>query len=193
MRFSSNFEQKEWLGREALKEIKILYPEIFRNNIEFTPDMCVYDAFYFIYDENFKIKKRVFIEIKIRDIEYDNYILEWKKWNDINNLAKNDLMLNDDEYEILYINFTPESTYLWKVKDMNKEDLITKKMNKVTSISRTDKKDKKTWLLEKDSGKRLNYILNEKLLINKTYDNYLSNKVKEVIIKKPGLEDILFY
>jgi len=192
MRFSSDFEKREWLGREALKEIKILYPDLFKYNIEFTTDKCIYDAFYFIYDENFKIIKRVFIEIKIRDEEYENYILEWKKWNDITNIAKKQLFLNDDEYEILYINFTPNSTYLWKVKDMNKEELITKKMNKATSNSRFNKIDKKTWLLEKSVAKQLKYILNDELLINKTYNNYLSNKVKEVIKKKPGLEDILF-
>lgn len=193
MKFSTDFEKNEFVGREALKQIKIMYPDIFSGQIEYTNDMCVYDAFYFIYDKDYKIKKRVFIEIKVREKDWDEPFLEYNKWNDITNIAKNELCLNNDEYEILYINFLPSETIVWKIKDMNQNDLVVRKMNKATCNSRSDKKDKKVWLMNKSKGKQLNYILNQQQILSNKYNEYISNKIKEVIKKKPGLEDILFY
>jgi len=192
MKFINDFEKKEWLGREALKDLQIIYPELFKNYIEFTPEGCRYDAFYFIYDNNFKIKKRVFIEIKVRSENWDEPFLEWNKWKDITDIAKNDLYLNDDEYEILYLNFFPNETILWKIKDMDKSELVQRNMNKTTVESRTNKKDKKVWLMNKSLGKSLNYTINENLLLKRNYDEYMGELVSKQIKKKPGLEDILF-
>ena len=192
MRFTNDFEKNEHLGRKALSELKQIYSDIFSGTIEYTPDFCPYDAFYFIYDNEYKIKKRIFIEIKIRNKDYDDLFLEWNKWRDINNIATKQLHLKEDEFEILYINFLPTGTIIWKIKDMKSKDLVVRKMNKATSIDRKNKIDKKVWLLDKSVGKRLNYILNEDRILKQTYDSYLINKVKENIKKKPGLEDVLF-
>jgi hypothetical protein len=192
MKFINDFEKNEWLGREALKDLTTLYPDLFKNKIEYTPEGCVYDAFYFIYDDEFNIKKRVFIEIKVRNKNWNDPFLEHKKWKDITHLAKNVFFLKDDEYEILYLNFFPGETVLWKIKDMDTSLLEERLMNKTTVLSTKDKKNKKVWLMDKKAGKSLNYSINENLLIKRSYDKYLSELVKKQIVKKPGLEDILF-
>jgi hypothetical protein len=192
IKFASGYEKNEWLGREALKDLQIIYPELFKNYIEFTPEGCRYDAFYFIYDNDFKIKKRVFIEIKVRSENWDEPFLEWNKWKDITDIAKNVFDLNDDEYEILYLNFFPNETIVWKIKYMDKSLLVESKMNKATVESTSIKKNKKVWLMDKSVGKSLNYTINEPLLLKRNYDEYLSKLVTKQIKRKPGLEDILF-
>lgn len=192
MRFTDDFEKKEWLGRQALKELQKIYPEYFKWDIHFTEGKYDdYDAYYFIVDENQNIKKRVWVEIKIRDLEYDSYILEKKKLNQL--IKKRDSMfLTKDDVEFLYLNYTPSKTIIWNITNIKDEKKADRKMmNKATSISRDEKSNKEIYYLNQKEGKILNYILNEKHLL-KDYDDYLLNKLKKEIKKKPGLEDILF-
>ena len=60
-RFIDEFEKREWLGREALKEVKELYPEYFKFELLFTEGKYDdYDAYYFVIDKDtFNITKRV--------------------------------------------------------------------------------------------------------------------------------------
>lgn len=193
MKFTDEFEKREWLARQALKELQEIYPEYFKWEIHFTEGKYDdYDAYYFILDiEKQNIKKRVWIELKIRDTEYDTYILEKKKLNQL--IKKRDSMfLTKDDVEFIYINFTPTRTIIWNITNIKDEKQLERKvMNKATSISRDDKKNKEIYYLYPSEGKILNYVLNEKNLLRR-YDEYLLDKVKEMIKKKPGLEDILF-
>ena len=193
MKFTDDYEKREWLGREALKELKEIYPEYFKYELRFTTEKyAYYDAFYFIIDvDTQKLRKRVWIEIKIRDETYDDYVLELKKLNQL--IKKRDEMfLTEDDVIFLYLNYTPNETIIWNITKIKEEGEVKNKvMNKATSTSRKDKKDKKIYYLKPSDGKRLDYVLNEKQLLRK-YDNYLLDKVKEMIKKKPGLEDILF-
>jgi len=193
MRFTDDYEKREWLGREALKELQEIYPEYFKYDLRFTTEKYAdYDAFYFIIDEDTqKLRKRVWIEIKIRDTNYDEYVLEYKKLNQL--IKKRDeLFLTEDDVIFLYLNYTPNETIIWNISKIKEEgEVKSKVMNKATSTSRKDKMNKKIYYLKPSDGKRLDYVLNEKHLLRK-YDNYLLDKVKEQIKKKPGLEDILF-
>ena len=83
MRFTNDFEKREFIGRESLRELQKLYSNLFKYQLHFTTDTyAAYDAFYHIIDtETHSIKKRVLIEIKIRDRQFPEYILETKKLN----------------------------------------------------------------------------------------------------------------
>jgi hypothetical protein len=191
-RFTDDFEKREYLGREALKELQLQHPDLFKYQITFTTEKySEYDAMYIILDDNQQITKRVWIELKIRDTDYDDgYILETKKLNSLIKKRKS-LFLNENEVVFLYINFTPTKTIIWNVTNLEIETK-TLKANKATSDSRTNKINKSVLYLTQDTGRTLDYILNDKHLLTKYDTNYLLPKVKAEIKKRPGLEDILF-
>lgn len=173
MKFTDDFEKREFLAREALKELDIKYPKLFKNELFFTNDKySSYDAFYFITDGNGSIKKRVKIELKIRDKDFDEFILEKKKLKSIRKECGG--YLNDGEYSILYINFTPTQTILWDITDINEDNTSKLMANKATSVNRIDKENKDVIMLSPDDGIKLKFILNERELI----DNYQRRKNK---------------
>lgn len=181
MKFTNDFEKKEFLGREALKELQKLYPNLFKYELHFTTDTyAAYDVFYHIIDsETHSIKKRVLIEIKIRDREFPEYIIETKKLNSLKKIRK-DLCFNEDEMSILYINFCPNETIIWNIDKIN-NDIVTNEYNKATSVSRTHKINKDVIMLKPSEGKQLDYVLNEYKILNKTkVNNIVDNKVKEL-------------
>jgi hypothetical protein len=104
-KFIDKFEEREFYGREALKELKEIYPQYFKWELHFTSGKYdKYDAFYFVMDlDTMNISKRVFLEIKIRDTEFDEYILEKKKVSSLKSLISS-MGLSENEYSILYIN-----------------------------------------------------------------------------------------
>jgi hypothetical protein len=191
-RFIDDFEKREWLGREALKEVKEMYPQYFKYELQFTTDKYDdYDAYYFVIDKDtFSITKRVIIEIKIRDTSFDEYILEEKKYKAL--LKKRESMgFSKDEMSILYINFTPDNTIVWDLDkiDFNKEKLVA---NKATSDSRSNKINKSITYLNPSMGKVIKYSLNEGLLLKKWDANYLLPLIEKKVKTIKGLEDILF-
>lgn len=181
MKFTNDFEKREFLGREALRELKVLYPNLFKYDLHFTTDTyAAYDAFYHIIDSNtHSITKRVLIEIKIRDRQFPEYILETKKLNSLKKIRK-DLGFNEKEMSILYINFCPNETIIWNIDKIN-NDIKTNEYNKATAFSRKDKISKDVIELKPSEGKQINYILNENKILNKTkINNIVDNKVKEM-------------
>lgn len=173
MKFTDDFEKREFLAREALKELNIKYPKLFKNELFFTNDKySSYDSFYFLTDDSGSIKKRVKIELKIRDKDFDEFLLEKKKLKSIRKDCRT--YLNDDEYSILYINFTPTQTILWDITDINEDNTSKLLANKATSVNRIDKENKDVIMLSPDDGIKLRYILNERELI----DNYKKRKNK---------------
>jgi hypothetical protein len=181
MTFTNDFEKREYLGREALRELKVLYPNLFKYDLHFTTDTyAAYDAFYHIIDsDTHSITKRVLIEIKIRDRHFPEYILETKKLNSLKKIRK-DLGFNEDEMSILYINFCPNETIIWNIDKIN-NDVKTNEYNKATAVSRKDKVSKDVIMLQPTEGKQLDYILDESKILNKTkINNIVDNKVKEL-------------
>lgn len=193
MEFTSEFEKREFLGREALKDIRSLYPNIWKYELKFTEyQFEFYDSYFLLYDEiTHSLKKRVFIEIKIRDKEYDEYVLEKKKLSSLKRKMK-DLYLEDGEYQLLYINFVPSGCYMWDITNIDpkecKDDFY---MPRATAIDRKDKTTKKCKLLSKADAKKFEYTFDENRLMKEYMKNYILPKVEKKI-KRNGLSWILF-
>lgn len=186
MEFTNDFEKNEVIARYALKEMNEKY-KLFNGDIQFTSDVySAYDAFYFIIDDvTHNIKKRVYIELKIRNRVFDSYLLESKKMNSLLKIRK-DMYFTEDEATILYINFCPNETIIYnidKVKNLPTEKLIA---NKCTVNSKTDKIEKKVIMLKPTDGKQINYVLKETDIIKKMEVKELVKKVEKNI--KQGLE-----
>ena len=187
IQFKDDYEKREWLSRESLKQLKELYPEFFKYDIQFTSGQYDdYDAFYFIYDNDGKFKKYVWIELKMRDKTFNEYILEKEKLDRINKHRER-LYIDKEQVVILYINFCPEGTYCWNISnidDGNWEKLLA---NKSTSNNRTDKEMKKVKYLKPSESKQFDYILNERQLLRNYKLNYLLPKVEEKIKRENNL------
>jgi hypothetical protein len=182
MNFIDDFEKREWLGRQALKEIKVLYPNYFKYELHFTTGKYdKYDFYYLIIDEQFRIVKRVLGEIKIRDRYFDEYILEEKKYNSLMKVRK-EMGMNKDEMSLLYINLCVDGTYVY---DLDKLELKwdTLMANKATCDSRTNKVKKSVLYLTKSSGKFIPYVINEKKLLAESIIEEKIEKVKKEISK----------
>ena len=194
MNFVNNYEKSSFSERAAFKNFIKLYNGFKNWEILLTP----YDG-YDCYDVLlYKIKdgiitNRMFIEIKIRDCIYDTYFLETKKLNSIKKLCESELYFTDDEYKILYLNFTPQGTFIWDCSVIEKENIKVSKqmMNKATMSSRTKKVNKSKYDLPISLAKRWDYIWDEKQLIPH-YDEYFNNRVKQTIKSDYRFKDILF-
>jgi len=179
MKFSNDFEKREWLGRQATKQLSI-----FKNyQLVFEPDQfSCYDVSFHTYcTYTQQIKMRYFIEIKIRDRIFPEYILEKKKVVSIHK-KMSDLGLKKDEYKILYLNFTPDQTLLWDITQLSGEDCTEiMMMNKATSTSRINKIDKLCKMMKPEDAKKYEYVLNEtKIIRNETLKNIM-----------PEIEDVI--
>jgi hypothetical protein len=184
-KFNDDFERREWFGREGLKQLKDKYPNIFKWDLNFTTGKYDdYDAYWFIIDENQSIKKRVWVEIKWRDRSFDDYILEVKKLNQLKKL-RDSMFLSKDDVTFIYINFTPNGTFMWDITNMEDsgETLVA---NKATSDSRQNKINKKIIYLPE--GKRFDYVINETQIIRDNQLCDLLDETKKTI--KRGLEEI---
>jgi len=106
------------------------------------------------------VKKRFIIEIKIRDTHFDELILETKKLRDLKSKV-----LDHSNTEILYINVTPNKTYVFNLSKMEKEDKFSVnklKANKATMESRTNKVDKNVIYLSITDARSIDFTFNEK-------------------------------
>ena len=175
LKFEDDFEKREWLGRQALLEIQKLYPNYFKYQLQFTTGKYdKYDCYYIVLDEQLNIKKRVIVELKIRDRYFDEYILEQKKYNSLIKIRE-DLGLTKDEMNILYINLCVDGTYVYDIDrlELKWDTLIA---NKATCDSRTNKVKKSVLYLTKTSGKFIPYIISEKQLL---IDNIIEEKIEQ--------------
>jgi hypothetical protein len=184
-KFESDFHKREWLGRVSLKDMSIKFPHIklLSNEIHYTEDYyCPYDAFSFIFDENYSIKKRIYFEIKVRNQIYsDGMILERSKVKHINNVIKDSSILRG-EYKIFYINFIEnKSTLIWDITDIKESDCNeVAKFNKATSVSKENKIDKRHMMLDPMEAKGIDYIYNEQMaLLNFYVPKYLVPKIEK--------------
>lgn len=182
MRFTDDFEKREFIAREALKELKKLYPNYFKYELHFTGGKYdEYDAYYHIIDPaTHSINKRVIIELKIRDTIYEEYLLETKKMNSLLKVRKN-LGFNENDMTILYINFCPDMTIVWNIDDVKDNKTSNLRANKATSVDRNNKVNKSIIMLKRIEGKCLNYVLEENKILNKyKVEKIVDNKVREL-------------
>lgn len=186
-KFSDDFERREWYGRQGLKKLQELYPNTFRWELHFTSGQYdPYDAYFIIYDPiTQQLKKRVWIEIKWRDKSFDQYILETKKLKQLIKL-RGSLYLDSTDVQFLYLNFTPDGTYMWDVTNYSPDESESLVANKETSKSRQNKIKKDVIYLPE--GKKFNYILNERDIQLDWIKNKIGDEVKKTI--RRGLNDI---
>ena len=166
----NDYQFREWLGRTALKDLQIkdLFPK--KYNISYTGDYyCVYDAY-----TKGNNDKPILIEIKVRDRQYDDYMLEYNKCRDLCDIARNNLYLKENEMTFLYVCFCIEGTYIWNINhyvfnydtiDWEGDKKDDKKFNKSTCKSREDKVTKKHIMLNPKDGKIIKYRINRNQLI----------------------------
>jgi len=186
MKFENDYQRREWIGRQALKELQRQYPHIFKYDITFEPDMYShYDASFIEYDyTTHNIKMRHFIEIKIRDRVFPDYILERKK---VSNLHKkmDELGLKDGEYKLFYLNFCPDGTYLWNITDITPQDCNESKlMNKATSTSRRDKMNKYYRPMVTEEARKFEYIINENDIVEEEVMRRMKPQLEKKIQQK---------
>lgn len=130
----SKYYEDSIVERMYLKEIANELRTLFDIKYFQTPPegKDIYDGmFYFFKKNDYKLKKRVIIEIKVRQKHYDTLMFEKKKCDDLkalrNKLDKDSKKQTGDDIksDIWYISVTPKGTYVWNIKD--KYDWIEEK------------------------------------------------------------------
>lgn len=188
--FKSDVHRYAFIERCAWKEFNDSY-KIFDNyNKIVTPydGNDSYDVFLYKIDNEGRMYNRIFLEIKVRNKNYNEWFFETKKYNAILNMCKKELYLKDDEYKILYLNFTEIGTLIWDTDIIYENDMkvSTQMMNTTTFKSRIDKTLKSKYDMPTDKAKHYKYIWDESHL-EKHYKEYFYNEVEKKV-KKVGLE-----
>lgn len=156
MKFKNNFQKREYLGRQAVKELKQLHPDKFKYDLEETGDtFSPYDMYYYTED------KKVLLEVKIRDKDFDTFILEVKKLEALQKIKSE----SNEEIVLLYLNFTPTKTIIWNITNIDSSNSKTIIANKTTEISRNCKVEKEVIYLNPKDGYILDYVLDEDKLL----------------------------
>lgn len=161
MYFKDKFQEAAFNERVALHNLESLFNPFPQHSYfkHITPydGNDVYDCLYQKHIEG-TIKKRYYIEIKVRNSVFPTYYMEPKKYKDIETIALKNL--SKEEFDILYINFTPEGTFLWNATNLlnnNKYNMDSKWANKATMASTTDKKEKDFYAFDKEDAKFYEY------------------------------------
>ncbi len=134
--------------------------------------------------------KRFIIEIKIRKDKYPEYVYENSKHKALK-IAYN---VDPENNTILYINSTPDGTYIWNImKIIDKYKLTHKQMNSQTVISTTDKEDKKTYLLKpEDAFRKYDYKWDEQQFNNLQIEKFKeSKKIKKALFDINIFNDVV--
>jgi hypothetical protein len=191
--FTNDFEKAAYMERIAFRNFIKLY-NLFQGegyDIDIRPyeGQDVYDVLVSKHNDG-SIYKRYIIELKIRDKDFDNegYVYETKKHKSLTNIKN----LDPDNNEILYINFTPNGTYIWFIdRIIGNYQSIKKEMNKATMNSRSDKSNKTTYLLLPKDAKHYQYRWD----IKQFNADVEAKKQKEVKVKQrlSDEKDMWFY
>lgn len=116
---------------------------------------------------------RVYIEVKVRFNQYEDYFLQKDKIDSIEKAAK----FIGGKYLILYVNYCLDGTYIWDLRDMSKFKLDKRSCKKYTSVSNVTYVDKKVYMLPKTEAKYIPYVHNS------TEDSYFINYIGKEINK----------
>lgn len=130
-----DFNKRSTDERIILKEvIKKLY-DTTRVNVEYyftdIEGTDIYDGYVMLSDkETGTIIKRHLMEIKIRDVHYNDLLLEKKKLTNLMNKAA------ESEADVLYISTTPKGSYIFNLTRLENEngfDWVQEQHNKTTT------------------------------------------------------------
>lgn len=178
-----SYSSDELIGRALLEEI---IPTIYANKEKYNyhyyisdiADTTRYDAFVSIFEIGGQLKANHIIEVKVRDIHYDEMMLEKRKYDELKAVLKREYNVAD----IIYINTTPKGTFIWNVTKLEEQQKIkweTKLCNKST-VQDKGKIEKRVTLLPINKAKHIPHITNtfleQKL---KEKEEKIQEKVKE--------------
>lgn len=148
--FATPFEESAYKERLFFKNLQHLY-NLFTSeewHVIETPytDYEHYD--FLVYKHTPNGYKRYIIEIKIRQSIQDGYFYEQSKHNDLKKVKD----LDPDNNIIIYINSTPEGTFIWNIDEiLPKYKTTTREMNSHTVVS-NNKENKKVYTLKKEDA-----------------------------------------
>lgn len=164
--------------RKAMSQVIHLFKEMYDKRgqeiiyyVVPSSKMDKYDFLIHVYKEGQKIESNI-IEVKVRSKHFNRLLLEKRKYNSLKKLKK----IEEEAFNnvnIIYLNFTPQGTYLFNLTDkrFNWESLYA---NKCTIRSREDKVEKLVTFLDVNDG------IDMKIIYDKDKDNkIMDEKLKE--------------
>ena len=111
--------------------------------------------------------RSIIIEAKVRDTHFNDLLLESKKYNAlIKEMTKHKNEFGFSNVEVLYLCFTPNGTYLFKLtKHKERYEWVVKEYNKYTAAKQKGKVEKKVTFLDVNNQfcTKLDYIYDYKL------------------------------
>lgn len=152
----NNFQKLEAISTEAVRQ---LLPD---SNVQFTAEFENYDAFI---DKVINGERRIaWIETKVRNAEYDSYILEARKLHLLmQKRAKAEKELGA-KINLFYLNFTPKATYIWNL-DKIRVPRSTAYASRYTAVS-SAKEEKYVYYLPVESATKIfDYVLDKEEII----------------------------
>lgn len=187
-RFKNDFEKASFFERCAFKNLRKLYdlfPEYNYWETEINEDKP-YDIGLMKVVEGVIVDK-IIIEIKIRNMIFEEYILEPKKVTNIKRYCKNHMCLDEGEYKIYFVNFTPNGTYIWNTNIIDKLEIKVLNCNKDTMVENIKKVNKKVYYLPTEKAKFFEYKWDESQAIP-YYKGHNDNIIVKEVKKRGGLD-----
>ena len=154
--FSDQFQKASFFERCAFKELS-KFPQFDGWNIKFTSFMGMEPYDFIMYKPG---SKPIVGEIKIRTHIRLDYMLEPRKITDIKSHIEDKLKWKEPYYKRLFINFTPERTYLWNMDITNSMTTSIQNCNRTTATY-AGKVDKVKYDLPISKALKIEYIWNE--------------------------------
>lgn len=154
---------ERWCLEQLSKELTISDKYVYRFYHTATNASICFDAMIKIYDKNFdKLLKILIVEVKVRDGNYDDLMMEKTK---LNNLKKYTNEWQKEGYsikpDICYICFDKTGSYMFFPEEMKLPKLTTMLCNKVTVDKSQGKVNKFVYLLDKKDAKKKMFCFNE--------------------------------
>ena len=182
---NQKFENAENIERDALLKCKdVLYKQlnIIEDNdtdvyIIISPpgSKDIYDALINVYKYGQKYRSFI-IEVKVRNKEYNSLLLEKKKYDSLLKKQIEQRSFGFLDTKILYLNFTPKATYLFKISKHADYEWIKGEDNKYSVMKERGKVIKSKTYLETTAGDKLEYVYNYVLGENKLVERKLENQ-----------------
>ncbi len=101
-----------------------------------------YDAILFIKDKNDNVLQKYVVEVKNRSNSWDDLIYEHAKHVKLTKIAK-----ANEGYDILYINISPEGTYMFPISEMTLPKMTRMRMKHESFAKIQKDRDKRVYLL----------------------------------------------
>jgi hypothetical protein len=187
-------------GNKERLSLDIILPELFAD-YEYSKyytdpeSLDVYDCYLMTYDKITKsLKRRYIIEVKVREQNWNEWMLEKKKLTALNKKA------GESGATILYINVTPSGSYVWNLSRIQKDiHWESKDCNISTVEMEKGKKTKQVTMLPTtlakhfsltDSQVDLTYLRDEKLklLLNQVVEDKRSFCLMTFLLQKEDLK-----